>query len=63
MICKCGSQKFGHFDDYGVEYDYCIVCNTMYDEDGNELQEGDLPEPEYDPDNPDHERDIREGEE
>jgi len=54
MLCKCGSDKFGHFDDYGVEYDYCLVCNRMYNEDGDEIQEGEPPE--YEPDNPDHER-------
>lgn len=44
MNCKCGSDKFGHFDDFNVEYDYCLVCNRMYDEQGNELQEGEPPE-------------------
>jgi len=51
--CKCGSNIFGHFDDFGVEYDYCLMCNRAYDSDGNEIQEGEPPE--YDP-NPDHER-------
>lgn len=55
FICKCGSNKFGHFDDFGVEYDYCLICNRMYDEQGNEIQEG-----EPDPNSPDKERDIKE---
>ncbi len=51
--CKCGSEQFGHYDNYGVEYDYCLICNRMYAEDGMEIQEGEPPE--IDP-NPDHER-------
>ncbi len=55
--CKCGSDKFGHYNDV-MEYDYCIICNRVYNEDGNEIQEGEPPE--YDPDDPDKERDIKE---
>ena len=52
--CKCGSATFGHFDDFGVEYDYCLICNRAYNEQGNELQDGEPPE--FDPDSPEHER-------
>jgi hypothetical protein len=44
MICKvCGGTQFNHFDDLGCDYDYCIKCNTAYDEEGNIIPEG--PEP------------------
>ena len=56
-VCKvCRHDKFGHFDDLGAEYDYCQKCNTACDEEGNILQEGEIPE------DPDSERDIPEAE-
>ncbi len=57
--CECGSKKFGHYyDDYGQDFDYCLICNKMYLEDGTEIQEDEPPE--YDPDDPDNERNIKE---
>ena len=50
--CKCGNTDFGFFDDYGHEYNYCLKCNTAYDDEGHEL-------PDY-YDDPDNERDIKE---
>ena len=44
--CKCGSDTFGHYKDFDMdwnfimEYDYCLICNRAYDEEGNEIQEG-----------------------
>ena len=43
MLCKCGSDKFAHYNDV-MEHDYCLVCNRSYLEDGTELTEGEPPE-------------------
>jgi len=61
LKCKCGSKQFGYFDDYGVEYDYCLVCNRAYDNEGNEIQiQKGEPDNDYNPNSPEQERDIKE---
>jgi len=37
---KCGNDKFQHFSDIGVDYDYCTKCGAKYDEDGKLIPEG-----------------------
>lgn len=64
FICKkCGGKEFGFFDDYGREYNYCLICNTAYDEEGNMLVEGDTSDPEEERlpyyQDPDKERDQK----
>lgn len=64
FVCKvCGHNQFGCVDDYGYEYSYCQKCFTNYDDDWNIIPEGPEPDNEnnnYDPDDPDKERDIEE---
>jgi hypothetical protein len=59
FVCKvCGHNQFGRIEDYGYEFSYCQKCFTNYDDEGNIIPEG--PEPLYEPDSPEHERDIKE---
>jgi hypothetical protein len=61
FVCKfCGHNQFGHISEGMFDYSYCQKCFTNYDEEGNIIPEGDENLPEFDPDDPDKERDIKE---
>lgn len=57
FVCKvCGYDQSGYLNDF--DYEYCQKCLTAYDTEGNIIPERDIPEPDYDPDDPDKERDL-----